>query len=197
MKAYLLMAVLLLPASALAAPHCDKLPKRVEKEQSAIRPVQRMIVAAPKRLYFHRIPDRGCASKVFVARDHALTAYSEWKGWYSVQYANDQGEMTSGWVRGSGLRSAGAMGLDTRIAHETGEAAPKLPPDAAAVVERVAQCTHFAGEFNGDQSGHDKRINVTMTELRCGALEADVAALRQKHAGDAAVLKALDEARQP
>ena len=43
MKAHLLMAALLLPASALAAPHCDKLPKRVEKEQSAIRPVQRMI----------------------------------------------------------------------------------------------------------------------------------------------------------
>lgn len=196
MKALLLMAALLLPAAALAAPHCDKLPKRVEKEQSAIRPVQRMIVTAPKHLYFHRIPDRGCATKVSVPRDSALTAYNEWKGWYSVQY-NDQGEMTSGWVKGSGLRAAGAMGLDTRITHEAGEAAPRLPPDAAATVERVAQCTHFAGEFNGDQSEHDKRINATMTELRCGTLEADVAALRKKHAGDAAVLKALEEAGQP
>ncbi len=196
MKALLLMAALLLPAAALAAPHCDKLPKRVEREQSAIRPVQRMIVTAPKHLYFHRIPDRGCATKVSVPRDSALTAYNEWKGWYSVQY-NDQGEMTSGWVKGSGLRAAGAMGLDTRIAHETGQSAPRLPPDASALVERVAQCTHFAGEFNGDQSEHDKRINATMTELRCGALEDDVAALRRKHAGDAAVLKALDEAGQP
>jgi hypothetical protein len=199
MKPLLLLAALLLPASALAAPRCDKLPKRVEREQAAIRPVQRMIVKAPRQLYFHRVPDRGCVTQVFVLRDEALTAYNEWKGWYSVQHTSDKGEMTSGWVKGSGLKAAGAMGLDARarIAPTPAIPAPGLPPEAAAVVERVTMCTHFAGEFNGDASAQDRRVNASMAELRCDSLEADVAALRRKHAGDPAVLKALADAVQP
>lgn len=197
MKPLLLLAALLLPASAVAAPRCDKLPLRVEREQAAIRPVQRMIVTAARPLYFHSVPDRGCATPVFVVRDNALTAYSEWKGWYSVQHSNEKGEMTSGWVRGQGLKTAGTLGLDTRILPAPAAAAPKLPPDAAGVVDRVAMCAHFAGESNGNQSEQDKRISATMTELRCDSLEADVAALRKKHSNDPAVLKAVEQAATP
>jgi len=197
MKPFLPMAALLLSLPAFAGPRCDKLPLRVEKEQTPLRPVHRMIVTAARPLFFHSVPDRGCATGVFVVRDNALTAYSEWKGWYSVQHSNEKGEMTSGWVKGHGLKSAGAMGLDTRILPAPAAAAPRLPPDAAAVVDRVATCAHFAGEFNGDQSEQDRRINATMTELRCDSLEADVAALRRKHSNDPAVLKAVEQATAP
>lgn len=72
-----------------------------------------------------------------------------------------------------------------------------LPPEVASLAERSAMCTHFAGEFNGDGSAHDREVNQTMTELRCGSVEEDVAAARRKYANNPAVLQALDQAEAP
>jgi hypothetical protein len=77
------------------------------------------------------------------------------------------------------------------------EAPQSLPADAAALVERIDACHHFAGEFNGDRSERDREVNATMTELRCDAVEADVVSMRTKYADDLAVLDALDAAADP
>lgn len=184
-------------AAAHAQPlACKNLGGRVYKEQSWIRPVQGMVVSAPQRLHFHSAPDAACVSQVYVVHGDALTAYNEWQGWFSVQYTHPKsGKISSGWVKGDGLRATGALGLDTRPS-PAGQP-PKLPQDAAKVVERLANCTHFAGEFNGDQSEHDRQVNKTMMELGCNRIDTDVAAMRGKYAGNAAVLQALDQAEEP
>jgi hypothetical protein len=73
---------------------------------------------------------------------------------------------------------------------------PDLPSDARQVAERLASCSHFAGEFNGDGSDRDKEVASTMTGLRCDSIERDVSIIRQKHAGNRAVQEALDAASQ-
>ena len=91
---------------------------------------------------------------------------------------------------------AAALALSCAAAQAAGDA-PKLPADAAKLVDRLANCTHFAGEFNGDQSEHDRQVNKTLMELGCNRIDTDVAAMRSKYAGNAAVLQALDQAEAP
>ena len=73
---------------------------------------------------------------------------------------------------------------------------PNLPEDARQVVERVAACSHFAGEFNGDRSQRDKDVVATETELRCETVDQDAAAIRQKYSGNKSVQDALVTASQ-
>ncbi|MDR2239190.1 MAG: hypothetical protein LBE33_01970 [Zoogloeaceae bacterium] len=78
---------------------------------------------------------------------------------------------------------------------QTPPAAPKSPRDVRAIVERISLCEHFAGEFNGDGSDHDKYVNAKMTQLRCGdALDRDVGAIRKKYSDNQAVQTTLDAA---
>lgn len=71
-----------------------------------------------------------------------------------------------------------------------------IPADAKRVIDRLADCTHFAGEINGDRSVRDKEVMATMTELRCHAIDSDVAAIRKKYAGNRLVQEALDAASE-
>jgi hypothetical protein len=73
---------------------------------------------------------------------------------------------------------------------------PDLPSDAQQVAERLAACSHFAGEFNGDGSDRDKEVASTMTDLRCDGIEQDVSTIRQKYADNRTVQEALDAAAQ-
>jgi len=73
---------------------------------------------------------------------------------------------------------------------------PDLPSDARQVAERLASCSHFAGEFNGDGSDRDKEITSTLTELRCDTIDQDASAIRQKYAGNREVQEALAAASQ-
>ncbi|WP_148714648.1 hypothetical protein [Chitinolyticbacter meiyuanensis] len=45
-----------------------------------------------------------------------------------------------------------------------------LPKDASVALDRGVNCNHFAGEFNGDGSAHDKEVNKTMAQLRCDTI---------------------------
>lgn len=74
---------------------------------------------------------------------------------------------------------------------------PNIPADARRVAERLASCTHFAGEINGDGGERDKEVATTMTELNCATIDKDVAAIRRKYAADPDVNKALDRAENP
>lgn len=73
---------------------------------------------------------------------------------------------------------------------------PGLPSDAQQVAERLASCSHFAGEFDGDGSGRDKEVASVMAELRCETIDQDVSAVRKKYAGNRAVQEALVAASQ-
>ena len=73
---------------------------------------------------------------------------------------------------------------------------PNLPEDARQVVERVAGCSHFAGEFNGDRSQRDKDVVAAETKLRCETVDQDAAAIRQKYSGNTSVQDALVAASQ-
>ena len=66
-----------------------------------------------------------------------------------------------------------------------------LPPDAAAVIERVAACTHFSGEFNGDQSERDREVAAKMRELRCDTIDHASATLREQYGDRPDVVEAL------
>jgi len=73
---------------------------------------------------------------------------------------------------------------------------PDLPSDARQVADRLASCSHFAGEFNGDNSDRDKEVASTMAELRCHTIDQDVSAIRQKYTGNWAVQEALAAASE-
>ncbi|MDR1968481.1 MAG: hypothetical protein LBQ32_07310 [Burkholderiaceae bacterium] len=76
---------------------------------------------------------------------------------------------------------------------QTPPVAPTLPRVVRAIVDRIILCEHFAGEFNGDRSEHDKYVNSKMDQLRCGdALDRDVRSIREKYSSNPAVQKALD-----
>lgn len=68
---------------------------------------------------------------------------------------------------------------------------PNLPADARQVVERLAGCSHFAGEFNGDRSQRDKDVSAAEVELRCETIDQDEAAIRKRYAGNKSVQDAL------
>lgn len=67
-----------------------------------------------------------------------------------------------------------------------------LPPDAAAVIERVAACNHFAGEFNGDRSERDREVAASIERLRCATIEDEAAAVRDLYGDRPDVMEALD-----
>jgi hypothetical protein len=73
---------------------------------------------------------------------------------------------------------------------------PGLPKDARLVAERLASCSHFAGEFNGDRSERDKEVAATMDDLRCETIDQDASAIRQKYDDNLAVQEALAAASQ-
>lgn len=73
---------------------------------------------------------------------------------------------------------------------------PNIPADARRVAERLAACSHFAGEINGDGGERDREVGSAMEELGCAAIERDVAAIRRKYAADPAVAETLKKAEE-
>ena len=73
---------------------------------------------------------------------------------------------------------------------------PDLPNDAQQTAERLASCSHFSGELDGDGSDRDKEVFSIMAKLHCNTIDQDVIAIRQKYAGNRAVQEALDAASQ-
>ncbi|MCW5746449.1 MAG: hypothetical protein KIT36_09645 [Alphaproteobacteria bacterium] len=70
-----------------------------------------------------------------------------------------------------------------------------LPRDASALVYRIVGCNHWGGEEPYDDA-RKAEIDKAMRELDCDRLDRDEADLRRRHAGDPAVLKALDQAKE-
>lgn len=71
-----------------------------------------------------------------------------------------------------------------------------LPSDAQQVTERLASCSHFSGEINGDGSDRDKEVFSIMTKLHCDTVDKDVLSIRKKYADSPLIQEALDSASQ-
>ena len=76
-------------------------------------------------------------------------------------------------------------------------ASSALPQDAAKIVEKLAACNHFAGEFGGDNSARDREVNAAITQLHCETIDADVRAILVRYPGNKALLSALKKATEP
>lgn len=92
--------------------------------------------------------------------------------------------------------AGGALAADSPANAVATPQSPALPADAAEVVDRVAACFHFSGEFNGDQSERDKEVTRAMTELRCETIDQEASAIRRKYAGHQDVQDALAAATE-
>lgn len=68
---------------------------------------------------------------------------------------------------------------------------PGLPVDAARVVQKLAACAHFAGEFGGDNSTRDREVTAAIVQLQCETIDQEVAAMLDKYGNDRAVIEAL------
>lgn len=97
---------------------------------------------------------------------------------------------------GAACGSAGASASDVDTSNESllVSGSQNLPADARAVIERLAACTHFMGEFSGDGSERDREINAIQAELRCDRIEADADGIQKKYRHDAVVQGALTDA---
>ncbi len=61
-------------------------------------------VSGKDRLYFYFGPHDECLNKrVFIVPGDRVTAYREWKGFYSITYYNKAGVMFEGWVKSDRL----------------------------------------------------------------------------------------------
>jgi hypothetical protein len=90
-----------------------------------------------------------------------------------------------------------ATSLLTSIAHADDDPLSELtngqPRDVALIAERIAMCTHFAGEEPYD-AGRRKEIAVVMKKYRCDRLDRDEAELRRRYKDAPAVLAVLQKA---
>lgn len=68
---------------------------------------------------------------------------------------------------------------------------PNLPADARQVVERLAECNHWAGETGDNPPDREQEIHEAIVRLRCDRIEQDVTAIRAKYRGNEQVAKAL------
>ena len=71
-----------------------------------------------------------------------------------------------------------------------------VPTDVRRVAQRLASCTHVAGEINGDGSDRDAQVFAAMTALDCDTVARDTSAIRQKYSRNRLVQDALDRASQ-
>lgn len=69
------------------------------------------------------------------------------------------------------------------------------PKEVAVLVERIAMCTHFAGEEPYD-AARRKEISAAMRRYRCDRLDKDEAALRKRHASSPDVQDVLRKAHE-
>ena len=70
-----------------------------------------------------------------------------------------------------------------------------LPPDASALVYRIADCNHWGGEEPYDDA-RKAEIEKAMNQLDCNGLSRDEASLRRRYAADRLVLDAFDRAHK-
>ncbi|WP_260599974.1 hypothetical protein [Sphingomonas endolithica] len=70
-----------------------------------------------------------------------------------------------------------------------------LPAEVKTLIERRAQCEHWAGEEPYD-AARAAAIDAALRRLRCATSEADEARLRRRYARQRVVLAALDAGRE-
>ena len=69
------------------------------------------------------------------------------------------------------------------------------PKDVATIAERIAMCTHFAGE-EPYAAARRKEIASAVKKYRCDRLDTDEAALRKRYKDNPAALAVLQKAHE-
>ena len=67
----------------------------------------------------------------------------------------------------------------------------KAPSAVGALIERKAECEHWAGEDPYDKARR-REIEQAVTALHCDRIDSDEAGLRRRYRASPAVLKLLD-----
>lgn len=70
-----------------------------------------------------------------------------------------------------------------------------LPPDVAVLVERIIDCTHFAGEEPYD-AARRREIATVMKKLKCNRLEKDELAIERRYSARPDILNVLKKAKE-
>ncbi|MGJ7916467.1 hypothetical protein ACI48D_13455 [Massilia sp. LXY-6] len=69
------------------------------------------------------------------------------------------------------------------------------PKDVKKLIDRLAGCAHWSGEEPYDAERR-REIALAMKDLECDRLEKDEAAIRERYAKQASVLKVLRQAKE-
>jgi len=67
------------------------------------------------------------------------------------------------------------------------------PRDVARMIDRIADCTHWAGEEPYDAE-RKREISAALSDLKCARLDRDVLAMKKRYADRPNILKALNYA---
>lgn len=92
--------------------------------------------------------------------------------------------------------ASGPMGDASRDEGYFRDGFSSLPKDAHRVVEKLAACNHFAGEFGGDRSTRDREVGAAMTQLHCETIDSDVRQILEKYPGNRELIAALKAATE-
>ncbi|MFZ4875361.1 hypothetical protein ACL9RI_09765 [Janthinobacterium sp. Mn2066] len=69
------------------------------------------------------------------------------------------------------------------------------PPDVVALVERLIDCTHFAGEEPYD-AARRREIATAMKKLKCNRLEKDELVIERRYSARPDILNVLKKAKE-
>lgn len=69
-----------------------------------------------------------------------------------------------------------------------------MPDDIILFYPQALACSHFAGEFSGDRSGHDAYVSRQMKSLKCYEVEDKIVRLKKKYHDTPDVILFLDQA---
>jgi hypothetical protein len=89
-------------------------------------------------------------------------------------------------------RTIALLGLLALLCARTGGAGDTLPLEVKKLVDRRAECHHWAGEEAYDKA-RARQIDTAMNRLKCDDIEKEVGNMRAKYLKYAAVKAALPD----
>src|SRR5262245_38542400 len=67
-----------------------------------------------------------------------------------------------------------------------------MPKDVVTFIPRLAGCTHWGGEYGGDDKARTRQINAAMAKLGCDHIKADYIDLGRRYADNPRVIDRLN-----
>lgn len=90
------------------------------------------------------------------------------------------------------LTATAAPAADETLDEQIARLTASMPRDVADFAPRLAGCTHWGGEYGGEDKERTRQINDAMAKLGCDHIKADYMALGKRHAAEPAVIDRLN-----